>query len=197
MQDKIDAFKSHVKAASANPNFVHHYWFVEWHLEVVEKIAKELLEYYVAADKDLVDVMVWLHDYGKMLNFSDQYRTTLIEGRKKLTELGFEHDFIEKAVSYVELMDRKMEIDMYEAPLEVQIVSSADGCSHLVGPFMYLWWRENPQKHFEELMRDNQRKAEKDWTRKITLPEARKAFEPRYRLIMEQGGNLPEKFLES
>lgn len=195
MQEKIEAFKIHVAAVSANPNFVHRYWFVQWHLEVVEKIAKELLEHYADADKDLVMVMVWLHDYGKILNFSDQYRTTLIEGRKKLTELGFEKSFIDKAVSYIEILDKKMEIDMYEAPLEVQLVSSADGCSHLVGPFMYLWWRENPQKHFEELMRDNQRKAEKDWTRKITLPEARKSFESRYRLIMEQGGNLPEKFI--
>lgn len=195
MQDKIEALKSHVKQVAANPDFIHHYWFVEWHLDIVERIADELLAHYPKADKDLVHVMVWLHDYGKMLNFADQYRTTQTEGRKKLTELGFDPAFVEKAVSYIETLDRKMEIDMYQAPLEVQLVSSADGCSHLVGPFMYFWWRENPQKHYEQLMGDTQVKAEKDWTRKITLPEARKAFEQRYRLVMEQGGQLPEKFL--
>jgi hypothetical protein len=195
MQGKIEAFKSHVAQAAANPSFVHHFWFVEWHLEIVEKIAYELLEHYPQIDKDLITVMVWMHDYGKTINFNDQYHTTQTEGRKKLTELGFEQDFIEKVLGFVEIMDKKMEIDMYEAPLEVQLVSSADGCSHLTGPFMYFWWRENPQKHYEQLMGDTMAKAEKDWTRKITLPEARKAFETRYRLIMEQGGQLPDKFL--
>lgn len=195
MEEKIQAFKDHVNECSANPNFVHHLWFVEWHLKVVEKIALELLDHYPAADRDLVMVMVWLHDYGKTIDFPNQYRTTLIEGRKKLTELGFEKSFVEKAVEYIEILDKKMEIDIYEAPLEVQIVSSADGCSHLTGPFMSAWWRENPQKSVEELLRDNQRKAEKDWTRKITLPEARKAFEARYKYIMEQSGHFPERFI--
>ena len=195
MQEKIEALKNHVRETAANLNFIHHFWFVEWHLEIVERIALELLEHYQQADKDLVMVMVWMHDYGKPINFKDQYRTTQVAGREKLRELGFQPEFIEKALNYVELIDKKMEIDMYEAPLEVQLVSSADGCSHLVGPFMYFWWRENPQKHYEQLMGDTMAKAEKDWTKKITLPEARKAFEARYRFTMEQGGQLPDKFL--
>lgn len=196
MQDKIEAFKAHVRELSKNPDFVHRIWFEKWHLEIVEKIALELLEFYPQANRDMVVVMVWLHDYGKMINFDNQYQTTLIEGRKKLIELGFEKPFVDTVINYIELLDKKMEINMYEAPLEVQIVSSADGCSHLTGPFMSAWWRENPQRNFTELMRDTQRKAEKDWTRKITLPEARKAFETRYKYIMEQAGHFPERFIE-
>ena len=85
MQEKIEAFKAHVTESAANPDFVHHVWFVEWHLKVVEKIALELLDHYPDADRDLVLVMVWLHDYGKTINFADQYRTTLVEGRTHRT----------------------------------------------------------------------------------------------------------------
>jgi hypothetical protein len=195
MQSKIEAFKQHVRDVSANPEFVHYKWFVKWHLEIVERIAFELCDQYPEADHDLVAVMVWLHDYGKILDFDHEYETTLTEGPKRLAELGFPEDFAHKAVSYIETLDKKLELDLHDAPIEVQIVSSADGCSHMVGPFMHLWWYEHPDKPFEELMADNLRKVEKDWNHKIVLPEARAAFEARYQFICEQSDELPGKFL--
>lgn len=195
MQDKIDAFKAHVIEASANPDFVHHQWFVQWHLEIVEQIALELMEHYTAADRNLVLVMVWLHDYGKILDFDNQYAKTLSAGRAKLTELGFAPDFVDKATSYIEILDKKMELDISRTPIEVQIVSSADGCSHMVGPFLNLWWYENAEKPFTELMSDNLYKLNKDWTRKIVLPEARQAFEARYQILRQQAGELLQRLL--
>lgn len=195
MQDKIDSFKRHVIEASSNPDFVHHKWFVKWHLEIVERIAEELLEAYPSADKDLVRVMVWLHDYGKILDFDNQYQMTLSEGPKILEQIGFDKAFAERAVKNIEILDRKMVEELSQAPLEVQIVSSADGCSHMVGPFMYLWWHENADKSFEDLMVDNRFKVSKDWNRKIVLPEAREAFRKYYDVTLQQTGELPEKFL--
>ena len=195
MQEKIEAFKAHVREVSAKPEFVHYRWFVKWHLEIVEKLALELLEHYPKADRDLVMVMVWLHDYGKILDYENEYTKTLSAGPPKLLELGFPPDFTKKAISYIETLDKKLELDLHEAPIEVQIVSSADGCSHMVGPFLHLWWYEHPKKPIEELMADNQHKLLKDWNRKITLPEARTPFEPRFNFLMEQSGKLPEKFL--
>ncbi len=197
MQEKIDSFRQHVTEASSNPNFVHHMWFIKWHLEIVERIAEELLVKYPDADKDLVRVMVWLHDYGKILDFDRQYEVTLSEGAKKLLEIGFENEFVKKAVSNIEILDKKMELDIAQTSIEVQIVSSADGCSHIVGPFMYLWWYENANKPFEELMSGNLRKLTKDWDRKIVLPEARAAFKKYQNVTAVQNGALPEKFLEA
>jgi hypothetical protein len=144
--------------------------------------------------------MVWLHDYGKILDFDNEYSKTLSAGREKLSELGFPPEVIEKAITYVDTMDKKLEIDLYQAPLEVQIISSADGCSHLAGPFLKIFWHEATDKTFtdktlEELMAENLRKANVDWQYKIVLPEARKAFEQRYKFICEQSGELPERFL--
>ncbi len=195
MQDKILELKAQVSEAAANPDFVHHRWFVKWHLDIVEKIAFELLEFYPNADKEVVEVMAWMHDYGKILDFDNQYQTTLTKGIELLRNQGFTEDFARTVIDNIELLDNKMSVNLRTAPIEVQIVSSADGCSHMVGPFMSVWWLENANKSFEELMKDNQKKLDKDWNRKIVLPEARKAFEDRYKYIQEQSGNLPEKFL--
>jgi hypothetical protein len=201
MQEKVSAFKQHVREIANNPSFVHHKWFVKWHLEIVEKIALELRELHPEADRDLVEVMVWLHDYAKILNWDRQYDRNLLDtGRDKLIELGFSQDFANKAADYIEMHDKSQEMNLRQAPIEVQISSSADGCSHLVGPFLPLFWHEATDKTFtnktlEELMELNRKKIDKDWNFKVVLPEVRKAFESRYKFHCEQAGELPIKFL--
>jgi hypothetical protein len=238
MNEKVEVWKAHVREVSVDPSFVHHEWFVRWHLEIVEQIALELCDKYPEADRELVEVMVWLHDYGKALvgpaasstfrakqsaphsavspirlhsgapvlsqtaqlaaapNISgDEYSATISAGRAKLTEMGFTRDFVERAISGIETMDKKMELDLRTAPLEVQIVASADGCSHMVGPFLSLYWREHPELSTEELMAANRAKLEKDWNHKITLPEARAAFAAHHDFLLEQASPVPQKFI--
>ena len=54
MEKLIQEFKNHVVEACNNPNFVHHEWYVKYHLNFVEKISLELCEKYPEANKDIV-----------------------------------------------------------------------------------------------------------------------------------------------
>lgn len=186
-------FKSEVKKASVNPKFIHHQWFLKYHLEIVEKIALELCKYYPQANKDMVLLLVWLHDYEKIIDFKNQYNTTHTVGSKKLLELGFNKEFVEKAILYVNIFDNKSNIS--KAPIEVKIVSSADGASHLIGPFYAIYWKEHSQQSCEDLIKENRRKALVDWNKKIVLPEVKKAFLSRYKLLLERRGKFPKKYL--
>ena len=82
-----------------------------------------------------------------------------------------------------------------QTPIEVQITSSADAASHLVGPFHSLWWHENPHKNFKDLMKDNRYKAMKDWNRKMVIPEIKEAFTYRHQIALEHAGEIPDNFL--
>ena len=107
---------------------------MDHHLKIVERLAVELLQGRPAADPDLVSVLVWLHDYGKTIDPARQYELTLSEGRALLDEYGCPAEVTERVVAYLEMIDRSAELDLTTAPIEVQIVSSADGCAHFVGP---------------------------------------------------------------
>ena len=195
MKELIKNFKKEVISLSSHRNFIHHKWYVKYHLEIVEKISLELCDIYTNADRDLVALMVWLHDYGKIVDFENQYSSTLITGKAKLLGLGFSENITNKAIEYIEILDKKDELSSDSTPIELKIVSSADGSAHLVGPFFYLYWYENSNKPFEKLMGDNINKINIDWEKKIVLPEAKRAFIQRYNFFLEQFGNIPNKLL--
>ena len=194
MDTLINRLKAEVIESASNPDFPHYRWYIRYHLELVDLIAGELLEIYQDADRDLVQALVWIHDYGKMITRIEHRQATLTQGRQKLVSIGFPISFVDRVIEFVGVMDRSQQIDLRRYPIEVQIVSTADGCSHLIGPFFGIWFWEHPDTSLDELMADNRQKAMKDWDRKIVLPEARAAFATRHRVVMEQNGEIPARF---
>ncbi len=196
MTDKLNALREHITSISASLNFIHHKWFVKWHLEIVERIALELCEVYQEADKNLVLGLVWIHDYAKIIDFDNEHElATLMKGKDLLAELGFDAVYIEKLMDYLVQFESYMNIDIASTPIEVQIASSADAAAHMVGPFFPLYWYENPSKTIPELLESNIKKLQKDWERKITLPEVKKQFAELHKSMMTMAGKLPERFL--
>ncbi len=193
MTEPIQKFKEIVRVNNTNPDFTYHEWMFEHHLEIVHRIAIELCDIYTEADREVVEALVWFHDFGKSIDEANEYETTLREGPKAMNEIGFGEEFIQKVLEYWELMEQKNEIDIRTCPIETQIVSTADGCSHFVGMFYASYFGDGDtvevtKQHLRE-------KIEQDWNRKIVLPEARTAFETRYLRAKELCGEYPERFI--
>lgn len=195
MQESIEKFKKIVIENFLRKEFTYHEWMVDYHLKIVEKIALELCDIYKEADRDVVQTLVWFHDFGKPLDEENERTITRTEGPKVMLQCGFSQEFVDTVLERWELMEKKNEIDIRTTPIETQIVSSADGASHFTGVFYPSYFNENgddfitTQKHLKE-------KIEKDWNRKVVLPEVQKSFESYYLKAKEMLGEFPDKFLE-
>lgn len=192
----FENLKAHITQLASDVRFRHHDWFITYHLEIVEKITLELCDIYPEADKNICRVMAWMHDYGKIIDFDTQYATKhAVAGKSKMIEMGFAPDFADKVTSSIEWMDKRSEVDLHDAPIEVRIVSTADGCSHFASPFHYTYWHENPGKSTAEIIEGKKERIRIDWEDKIVLPEAKAAFEPFYNVTCVQNGQLPESYI--
>ena len=192
-QQILDKLKLAVTERSTDENFVHHKWFIKYHLEIVENIATELCEKYPQANKFRVLTLTWLHDYEKIIDFDNQYNTELEATKELMRQIGFKPDFIEEMTTDLNMYNAKD--NLQAASIEIQIVSSSDAASHSVGPFMCLYWYENPDKSIEDLMAANIRKLSVDWEKKITLPEVKEAFMKYRNFNLQVAGQLPTKYL--
>lgn len=133
------------------------------------------------------------HDFGKSIDEVNERDVTRTKGPEVMLECGFAPDFITKVLEYWELMEQEEDgINIRTTPIETQIVSTADGCSHFVGMFYPSFWRRGFAGSYSGAFK---KKIEVDWNRKIVLPEAREAFQARYENAKELFGEYPEKFI--
>ncbi len=193
MDELLHKLKGYVIEKMSEPSFVHHNWYVKYHIEIVDKIANELCEIYTLADGKLVTAMVWMHDLGKTIEYENDAKILQNKGVKILSDLGFEKRFSGKVVKNINIMESWKVNDLSKSPIEVQIVSSADGASHMIGPFNIIFAQENPSKPLESMLQGSLNKAESDWDKKIILPEVKEMTKERYIFTRESLGDLPKK----
>lgn len=193
MEKEISAFKNHVIHNFSREDFAYRDWIISGHIEIVERIAMELCGIYVDADREIVQALVWFHDYGKPFDEENEKEITLRDGAKALRDCGFQQEFIDKVVHFWQLMEKKNDMDLSEAPIETQIISSADGASHFVGTFYATYFSDGFD--FATTQDRLRKKMDVDWNKKITLPEVKKAFHDRYLRAREMLGEYPDAFL--
>jgi hypothetical protein len=73
MDEQLTNLRAFITEKATNPNFVHHKWFIKWHLQIVETLSKDIMKYYPEANETTLTVLSWMHDYGKIVDFDNQY----------------------------------------------------------------------------------------------------------------------------
>lgn len=152
--------------------------YVPYHLELVEKIAYDIANYYDLVDFEILDSLIWLHDFDKAV---DGEKNPPEQALLFLKENGYNDIFIHKLREYLLLFEQVKLPDFDRStldliPIEVRISSTADALSHYtsgLNGFLTIWAQKTkPEMDLEVSLTWNLKKWEKD-KRKVCLDEYR------------------------
>jgi len=173
MKELIEKIKKQVFEECSRPEFEHHSWYWEQHIQPMLKIALELAAKY-KVDKEFVELTVYLHDIAKIQGIENHAE----EGAKIAASMLPEFPSKKLMLECIAKHNKSAITD----PVEVKLIASADAVSHFLSQFFEIYIIENAGKPLEELFASNIRKADKDW-KNILLPEAREMAKKAYKDI--------------
>ena len=139
------------------------------------------------ADLEVVEISAYLHDIGRAIKrneFVKENEHHIIgakETKKILKELGYDEEFIKKVEHCVLAHRGRKEPD--PETLEAEIISCADAMAHF-DTFLDLFsFFLKTTNSFEEAVIEVEQKIDRNWNKKLTLPEAKEIVKEKYEAI--------------
>lgn len=158
---------------------------VKYHLSVVVKNGLKLAEIY-RADSEVVELACWLHDIARAKGLepgqdNDHHISGAKMTEKILIDLKYPKDKIKKVVGCI-LAHRGGKNDYIPKTIEEKIVANADAMAHF-DTFLNLFSEFVTPENFEKGLSLIKAKLERDWNKKLTLPEAKSLVKEEYDAI--------------
>jgi len=152
----------------------------KYHITPVVKYSLKLAEIY-KADKKIVEIAALLHDIARAkYGGKDHDVRGETEAEKILNSLGAPEDLIKSVKHCIRAHRAK---DMMPETIEAQIIANADAVSHFDIIPLWFYYRSK-EMDFEASFKWVEDKIRRDYEVKITLPEARKMVEGKYKAIL-------------
>jgi len=146
------------RRAASDPSFKHHEWYIEHHLDYVMAIAHSLKPTAQPDEIEVINHMVWMHDYPKMLGDNDNFELV-----RDLVAKHKGQEYADELVGFIDDMERIKSPDWNgKTTLFGALMSTADALAHYYGPFWQIYLDENPDTPIAELKKSNAEKLEKD-----------------------------------
>lgn len=153
------------------------YSYLPRHVVEAEKWAKNILQKYPKADKEIVLLSVWLHDIGQATgnDNNDHAVESEVETRRFLEEMRIEPEKIEKVAHCVRAHRCK---DIQPKSFEAKLLAAIDSLSHM-SDFCYIDTASRKSK--ESALA----KLERDYRDAGLFPELQKEITPLYKAWKE------------
>ena len=158
----------------------------KYHILPVVKNALLLAER-LKANSEVVEAAAYLHDVGRTSERkeykaeNDHHLLGAEEARKILEGLGCDKEFMEK-VAHCVLAHRGRKGSEPES-LEAKIIYCADAMAHFdcfLDVFNFFLQNES----FEDTLEKMEAKMNRNWNKKLILPEAKEIVKPKYEAVM-------------
>lgn len=162
----------------------------KYHIIPVVKNALLLAEK-VDANKEVVEMAAYLHDIGRSITknnlkkFERENEHHIIgekDSREFLKKWRYDKEFIEKVTHCV--LTHRGRKGPEPKTIEAKIIACADAMAHF-DTFLDLFETFlRTSKSFEEALTHIKEKMQRDWNKKLTLPEAKEIVKDKYEAII-------------
>jgi HD superfamily phosphodiesterase len=148
-------------------------WFLDEHLLIVERIARDLCQKHPEADEKAVLLGVWFHDIGRLRGIDEGHDLYGAQEAKKILAKGrLPPVFINKV--YEVCLNHRAEANKPKS-LEAKILATADASSHFIAniyPQVFEYYKNKVgETKARKIVKD---KIERDYNDKIFFEEERK-----------------------
>ncbi len=154
------------------------YW--PYHIAIVHRYAMLLVDK-LGAEKEVVELAVFLHDYGRV-RFPERGEEHHLTGAELAEELLSELGASRELISHVQACIRthRGANDLRPESLEAEILANADALAHFDALPYFFRIRFSKGEGLHEAAAWIRRKLERNWTKKLSLPEAKELARPKY-----------------
>ena len=152
------------------------------HIIPVVKCAKKLAKIY-KVNEEIVELAALLHDIGRtdLKKGKDHHITGIPKAEEILKKYNFSEKVIEEVKHCIESHRGSKSIKPKTKIAE--IISNADGMAHLDNFFILIYLGTKIKMRYKEIIEWINKKIERDWNTKLTLPEAKKMMKEKYKAI--------------
>lgn len=152
----------------------------KYHIIPVATYAKKLAQL-LNADGEIAELAALLHDIGRLKFGGENHDVAGIpEAEKILKEHGYSQKIIDEVKHCVE--SHRGSKNIPPKTTIAKIIANADAMAHFDTVPVFFYWRCKDSS-FEEAFKWVDEKIERDWNKKLTLPEAKKMVEDKYKAI--------------
>jgi putative nucleotidyltransferase with HDIG domain len=133
------------------------------------------------ADEEIIELAALLHDIGRLRFGGENHDVTGIPEAEKILK---EHNAPQKVIDEVKhcIESHRGSKDIPPRTIIAKIIANADAMAHFDILPVFFYWRSKKQT-FEEAFEWVDKKIDRDWNKKLTLPEAREIMEDKYKAI--------------
>jgi putative nucleotidyltransferase with HDIG domain len=159
------------------------YFDYKYHLLPVVEYAAKLAEI-CEVNKEVVELSAWLHDIGRIKFGARNHELTgAAEAERLLKQFGYSAEIIEQVKHCI--LAHRGSGSIRPQTMEAKVVAAADALAHfdMFLPLLTAIGKRGKGKDDKILYRWIYEKMERDWNKKILIPEAMEIAEEKYRAI--------------
>jgi HD superfamily phosphodiesterase len=159
------------------------YFDYRYHLLPVVEYAEKLAEI-CDVNKEVVELSAWLHDSGRIKFGARNHELTGAgEAEKILRQFGYPDEIIEQVEHCI--LAHRGSGSIQPQTMEAKVVAAADALAHfdMFLPMLTAMGKREKGKDDKIIYGWIYEKMERDWNKKILIPEAMKIAEEKYKAI--------------